>query len=225
MFKVSDLGGFHDEEVYNDNIYYCDYCDAENQAAEVPALHCFTCKSDLCPKCCKNELEYDICCESEHRLHKISNPAFFGEDDLSSDTSYTCSKCSKYFVDVAKNPTFYCNLCDYHLCCQCGETLKLAKKTNSKMVCQPKQGQREEIQEEKKCDATEVRSLEENNKNKEIMNQFTCVVCLTKQRNHIFMPCMHMCTCEECALKVFIEQKGCPICRTQLQQIAKVFIT
>jgi hypothetical protein len=50
-----------------------------------------------------------------------------------------------------------------------------------------------------------------------------CVVCADAPKDHIMIPCMHMCACKECA-KQLLEQDPprCPVCRGDIQQTARV---
>ena len=49
-----------------------------------------------------------------------------------------------------------------------------------------------------------------------------CVVCFDAPKDHIIVPCYHLCVCEACAnLLTQIEKPSCPICRTA--QTNKVF--
>eukprot|EP00922_Rhytidocystis_sp_ex-Travisia-forbesii_P062962 GHVS01093718.1.p1 GENE.GHVS01093718.1~~GHVS01093718.1.p1 ORF type:complete len:278 (-),score=41.70 GHVS01093718.1:337-1170(-) len=48
-----------------------------------------------------------------------------------------------------------------------------------------------------------------------------CVVCMTEPDEAALDPCGHICMCMDCALKVDI----CPICRTQVLKVLKIFIT
>jgi len=44
-----------------------------------------------------------------------------------------------------------------------------------------------------------------------------CCVCLTNEKDVVFSPCGHYCTCVTCSMKL----KKCPICRGNIQQIVK----
>jgi hypothetical protein len=51
-----------------------------------------------------------------------------------------------------------------------------------------------------------------------------CVVCFDAPKDHIIVPCYHLCVCEACAnLLTQMEKPTCPICRTAIQQTNKVF--
>lgn len=58
--------------------------------------------------------------------------------------------------------------------------------------------------------------VEENEQLKEMK---TCKVCLDNDSNTVFLPCGHMATCEECAVKV----AKCVICRTVIKGTVKAF--
>jgi protein neuralized len=51
-----------------------------------------------------------------------------------------------------------------------------------------------------------------------------CVVCFDAPKDHILVPCYHLCVCEACAILLTqMEKPSCPICRTAIQQTNKVF--
>jgi hypothetical protein len=51
-----------------------------------------------------------------------------------------------------------------------------------------------------------------------------CVVCFDAPKNHVLVPCMHMCVCEECAERlVSFKPPRCPVCRATIEQTARVF--
>jgi hypothetical protein len=51
-----------------------------------------------------------------------------------------------------------------------------------------------------------------------------CVVCFDAPKDHILVPCYHLCVCEACAnLLTQMDKPTCPICRTAIQQTNKVF--
>jgi hypothetical protein len=51
-----------------------------------------------------------------------------------------------------------------------------------------------------------------------------CVVCFDAPKDHIIIPCGHVCVCQACAnLLTQREEPSCPICRTAILQTNKVF--
>jgi hypothetical protein len=53
-----------------------------------------------------------------------------------------------------------------------------------------------------------------------------CVVCFDAPKDHIIVPCYHLCVCEACAnLLTQMDKPTCPICRAAIQQTNKVFQT
>jgi hypothetical protein len=51
-----------------------------------------------------------------------------------------------------------------------------------------------------------------------------CVLCFDAPKDHIILPCFHVCVCEACATLLTQTRKpSCPICRTAIQQTNKVF--
>ena len=64
--------------------------------------------------------------------------------------------------------------------------------------------------------------ITESNKN---TNNFgNCAICLDAPRTHVFVPCGHMCACQECSSKVIRKQRKCPICKQNSTQAIQVFI-
>lgn len=47
----------------------------------------------------------------------------------------------------------------------------------------------------------------------------TCVVCLTNDRDTMILPCRHMCLCAECADVLRRQTNKCPICRTAIDRL------
>jgi transcription elongation GreA/GreB family factor len=51
-----------------------------------------------------------------------------------------------------------------------------------------------------------------------------CVVCFDAPKDHILVPCYHLCVCEACAnLLTQMDKPTCPICRAAIRQTNKVF--
>ena len=50
-----------------------------------------------------------------------------------------------------------------------------------------------------------------------------CVVCLTYEKTHAFMPCGHLCVCEECGMRAFEESHACPVCRAVATECRVIF--
>jgi hypothetical protein len=51
-----------------------------------------------------------------------------------------------------------------------------------------------------------------------------CVMCFDAPKDHIIIPCGHVCVCEACAsLLTQMRKPSCPICRTVIQHTNKVF--
>jgi hypothetical protein len=53
-----------------------------------------------------------------------------------------------------------------------------------------------------------------------------CVVCMDPDvpRNAVFIPCGHLKTCLDCAAKILNANPICPVCRTVIQSVHKVFM-
>ena len=53
-----------------------------------------------------------------------------------------------------------------------------------------------------------------------------CVVCFDAPKDHLIVPCGHMCVCAGCAeLLTKTRTPTCPVCREPIQQTVKVFCT
>jgi len=52
-----------------------------------------------------------------------------------------------------------------------------------------------------------------------------CTVCLDRMRDTVLIPCGHICLCYSCA-KELVEHgpKQCPICRSSIQLINKIYL-
>jgi len=48
-----------------------------------------------------------------------------------------------------------------------------------------------------------------------------CVICFSNEKNMLFIPCGHLSSCDECSVSL----KNCPICRVEIQQKIKAFIS
>jgi len=65
-------------------------------------------------------------------------------------------------------------------------------------------------------EAVKAERVSEQNKDKS-----TCCICFAKEKNTLFVPCGHLCSCDECAKNL----SKCPVCRTDIQQKHKAFIS
>lgn len=51
-----------------------------------------------------------------------------------------------------------------------------------------------------------------------------CVVCLSSERSHAFVPCGHRCVCKECSLSVMKKSSPtCPLCRSDAVSTLHIF--
>jgi hypothetical protein len=59
----------------------------------------------------------------------------------------------------------------------------------------------------------------------QVEEEALCVVCMDERKQHAMVPCMHMCVCEACALRLLEAQTPqCPVCRTPIQRSTRVFV-
>lgn len=54
-----------------------------------------------------------------------------------------------------------------------------------------------------------------------IINDLLCVICQSTQKSILFLPCKHICTCDDCSNKSLV---NCPLCRSQIGEKMKVFV-
>ena len=59
-------------------------------------------------------------------------------------------------------------------------------------------------------------------KNKELEEARLCKVCMDAEICFVFLPCGHLCTCENCAVNRNL--KDCPICRVRIEKRNKIFM-
>ena len=52
--------------------------------------------------------------------------------------------------------------------------------------------------------------------------QLRCVICLTRQRNMLYMPCRHICCCSDCDTHHTIHV--CPICRIPISERLAIYL-
>ena len=60
-------------------------------------------------------------------------------------------------------------------------------------------------------------------KTKELEERNLCKVCMEAEICFVFLPCGHLCTCENCAVNGNL--KDCPICRVKIEKRNKTFIS
>ena len=59
-------------------------------------------------------------------------------------------------------------------------------------------------------------------KNKELEDARLCKVCMEDEISYVFLPCGHLCTCENCAVNGNL--KDCPLCRVKIEKRNKIFM-
>ncbi|KAL7472297.1 hypothetical protein ACHAXS_012637 [Conticribra weissflogii] len=52
----------------------------------------------------------------------------------------------------------------------------------------------------------------------------SCVICLQSKSELAFIPCGHLCTCKECAICVANFDSRCPVCRSNVTHVIKIFL-
>ena len=70
--------------------------------------------------------------------------------------------------------------------------------------------------------AMDVSSEEELPETNYLHTNRSCAICMIQERNVVFVPCNHLCACEECSFNQNITV--CPICRTAFTNRMVVFV-
>lgn len=169
---------------------------------------------------------------------KISFPEYTQlESRLNSyDRSSHDSFVNKYKLELSKAGFFYSGKNDETICYYCGGGLRDWQEED--------QPWEEHAKWFSRCPFVVVNRSEDlinhhiNESNKTVINKsfnsikrFTnnetmviqgleCVVCLSAERNVVFLPCKHCCSCTACALSV----DNCVYCRTPISSIMKIFL-
>lgn len=66
-----------------------------------------------------------------------------------------------------------------------------------------------------------VKTLETPTEEEDRSDGNGCAVCLSNEKNLLFLPCRHCCTCSECGLMY----NNCIICRAPIRHVMKIFIS
>lgn len=48
----------------------------------------------------------------------------------------------------------------------------------------------------------------------------TCCICYAADRDHVVMPCFHVCVCAACAARI----RACPMCRGDIDAVRRIFL-
>ena len=59
---------------------------------------------------------------------------------------------------------------------------------------------------------------------REIGDPTLCIICASANRSYMFQPCNHIACCAKCANYVEMDTQECPICKTHVESIVKVFL-
>jgi hypothetical protein len=65
-------------------------------------------------------------------------------------------------------------------------------------------------------------SVNKNN-SKKTASLGKCIVCLSRSKTHVFVPCGHLCCCAACGTHAMETGALCPICRTDADNVYRVF--
>mmetsp|Transcript_35258 Transcript_35258/g.44934 ORF Transcript_35258/g.44934 Transcript_35258/m.44934 type:complete len:139 (-) Transcript_35258:321-737(-) len=66
-----------------------------------------------------------------------------------------------------------------------------------------------------KCVTILQKAKEDNAVKQRVQAEHSCVICMTESKSVLFRPCLHLCICSKCNLKVF---EKCPICRSVIEE-------
>ena len=55
--------------------------------------------------------------------------------------------------------------------------------------------------------------------NERLKSERLCVICLSKDKNVLFLPCAHLAACLDCSFNL----QTCPICRSKIQATVRTF--
>ena len=55
-----------------------------------------------------------------------------------------------------------------------------------------------------------------------LMQNASCVICMENPKNHLCLPCKHLCMCEKCCNVTSVTK--CPICREVISEVVKCFV-
>ena len=53
----------------------------------------------------------------------------------------------------------------------------------------------------------------------------TCAICLEAPQTHVFLPCGHVCACQQCSKRVMDRKKKCPICNQRAKKTTELFFS
>ena len=55
--------------------------------------------------------------------------------------------------------------------------------------------------------------------NERLKSERLCVICLSKDKNVLFLPCAHLAACLDCSFNL----QNCPICRSKIQATVRTY--
>jgi Zinc finger, C3HC4 type (RING finger) len=68
----------------------------------------------------------------------------------------------------------------------------------------------------------EIETIEETVGTSYLPIERSCVICMSQERNMVFLPCNHLCSCSQCGLNPTI--RVCPICRVAFNNRIVVYV-
>ena len=131
-------------------------------------------------------------------------------------SGFKCECCNRIFTFVFSS-VFHCFKCDFNLCQICSFDI-----VRSKNILYPylpiKNNNISNINKDndKDKDKKNVHDKDDGDENENMK----CVICLENDKSFLFMPCKHVCCCENCSKNL----NQCPICRNKIESSFKIYI-
>ena len=146
-----------------------------------------------------------ICKKCSNTLLVKTNLILLQKYEKNENSGFTCDICGRLFLQKY-NLTFRCFKCNFDLCQICA--FNFIKNKNILYPNLPQKINKDNNKENDKKD-----SDDEN-------DTLKCVICLENNKSYLFMPCKHVCCCENCSKNL----KECPICRNKIESSFKIYI-
>lgn len=218
---------------YKTGTYGCNLCGRLLNSSTHTCAHCKQCEFDLCPSCLDTEEKRLImpqnsgnlvACPQGHSLVLTNNLRSIDAKYVTG--TYGCNFCGKLFNSLT-HTCAHCKPCEFDLCPDC------FKGYQNRLLVQQGEPQSNDIvnkfeelsiEEKPKNSGVPVKKEEGKQGNEVISEEKLCVVCLEAEKNHLFIPCGHMCVCEKCSCDVINTKANCPICRGQILNKIRVYL-
>ena len=162
----------------------------------------------------KGRMDATIKCPKGHNLFKTS----LAELKRLPGSAYTlggyCDQCRTQMNN--NEPVYHCQICNYDLCLTCKQNHEFKQAPPRVQESAPPRVQESappRVQES-------APPLVQDAGNEKSM----CITCCSDHISSAFLPCGHACMCYKCSQEWISCQNVCPICRTQVQSIIRLYI-